>query len=707
MDRRSSSSIRQPDPAGAAAAMIAAALLLCAECPTAFAQTSPAGPASQSPATVAPLPSSDLDTMPDIGLDWPDLGVDDSKLLPPPPPEPVEPMAGLPDGSAPVVLPTLDPQADDRARQAERLARIDPALPLHYDVELKGIDAIADSLFKTRFGAASELEKDVKEDANIAQITRRAKADVELLDRLMRTRGYYDSRITYQLDALEGRGQQHLDVTLNVTPRDLYKLSEVTVSGLSPTDPREVALRGLFTVKPGDPADTDLILASTDKLRTGLADGGYPFAKVDEPTLHVDHDDHDATLDVIVATGGYRRYGRLTVTGDPPFNAAHVSDIARFEPGDPFDEREITDLKRALVATGLVGSAEVTPEKGASDEAVDLVVNLTKAPPRTIAGELGYGTGEGARAALSWTHRNLFPPEGALTVRAVLGTQEQTASVNFRRSNFGERDHILNTQLAYSYLSQDAYTAKTVTLSTSFEKVTNIIFQKKWAWSVGGELVASDERDLYGASLTPRRRQYFTAALPAKIYYDGTNDLLDPTRGFRLGGWVSPELSFQDGTFGYVRAQVDGSAYFPASEQITLAGRFRLGTIVGASADRIAPTRRFYAGGGGSVRGYAYQAIGPRDLNNDPVGGRSLGELSFELRYRFGSQKQFGIVPFIDAGTIDSDPWPSLQEMRVGAGLGFRYYSSFGPIRLDVGTPINPQAGDPPIGVYVSLGQAF
>jgi translocation and assembly module TamA len=145
----------------------------------------------------------------------------------------------------------------------------------------------------------------------------------------------------------------------------------------------------------------------------------------------------------------------------------------------------------------------------------------------------------------------------------------------------------------------------------------------------------------------------------------------------------------------------------PIGERFTLAGRVRLGTIVGASADRIAPTRRYYAGGGGSVRGYGYQAIGPRDLNNSPIGGRSLGELSLEARFRFGSLNQFGVVPFIDAGSISPDPWPSVEEMRIGAGLGLRYYSNFGPIRIDVGTPLNPQPGDSRIGVYVSLGQAF
>jgi translocation and assembly module TamA len=191
------------------------------------------------------------------------------------------------------------------------------------------------------------------------------------------------------------------------------------------------------------------------------------------------------------------------------------------------------------------------------------------------------------------------------------------------------------------------------------------------------------------------------------VTYDGSDDLLDPKRGFRLGARISPELSLQGTVFSYVRAQFDGSFYLFASDQLTFAGRGRLGTIVGASRDRIAPTRRFYSGGAASVRGYGYQAIGPRDANNAPIGGRSLAELSFEARYRFGSMNQFGIVPFIDAGTISADPWPSIQEMRVGAGIGVRYYSNFGPIRIDVGTPLNPQQGDSRIGVYVSLGQAF
>ncbi|MBX9815138.1 MAG: BamA/TamA family outer membrane protein, partial [Sphingomonas sp.] len=230
-------------------------------------------------------------------------------------------------------------------------------------------------------------------------------------------------------------------------------------------------------------------------------------------------------------------------------------------------------------------------------------------------------------------------------------------------------------------------------------------FQKAWVWSVGAELAASDERDQIIATGQARRRTFFIAALPTSLIYDGTDDLLNPSRGFRLGGRLSPELSLQGDIFGYARIQVDASAYRALGERVVLAGRLRFGTIAGAPRDAIAPSRRFYAGGGASVRGYGFQAIGPRDVNNDPIGGRSLTEFSLEARIKaFGP---FGVVPFFDAGNIYTSPLPQFTGLQYGAGVGLRYYSNFGPIRIDIGTPINPQRGDTPVTVFVGLGQAF
>jgi translocation and assembly module TamA len=267
---------------------------------------------------------------------------------------------------------------------------------------------------------------------------------------------------------------------------------------------------------------------------------------------------------------------------------------------------------------------------------------------------------------------------------------------------------VLNAQALVSHLDRDAYEAQTVSLSGGIERLSNFIWQKKWTWSLGAELIASRERDTIVSTGLERRRTFFIGAIPASLGYDATDDLLDPTRGFRLLGRLSPELSFEGHGFGYARAQVDASAYRGVGKGVVLAGRVRLGTIVGADRDSIAPSRRFYSGGGGSVRGYGYQQLGPRDVDNDPIGGRSLAEFALEARVRlkaFGGN--FGIVPFLDGGTLTTGSVPSFGNWQLGAGIGLRYYSSFGPIRIDVGTPLSRQPGDSRVAVTVSLGQAF
>jgi translocation and assembly module TamA len=148
---------------------------------------------------------------------------------------------------------------------------------------------------------------------------------------------------------------------------------------------------------------------------------------------------------------------------------------------------------------------------------------------------------------------------------------------------------VLTGQFAIAHLLRDAYEANTLSLSATLEQQTTIFFQKAWTWSLGGELVATDERDVDASTGQPRRRTFLIGALPTSLGYDGSDDLLNPTRGFRLSGRASPELSLQGSVFGYTRVQVDASAYQPLTSRAILAGRIRLGTILGAPRDQIAP----------------------------------------------------------------------------------------------------------------------
>ncbi|OZA61588.1 MAG: outer membrane protein assembly factor, partial [Sphingomonadales bacterium 39-62-4] len=375
---------------------------------------------------------------------------------------------------------------------------------------------------------------------------------------------------------------------------------------------------------------------------------------------------------------------------------------------------DVDDLRQAILATGLVSSVTVETREAATPAGgqpgtVDVDVALTPGPLRTLAGLVGYSSGEGFRVEASWEHRNFFPPEGMVRARGVVGTQEQLAGATFRRNNFLTRDLVLNADLYARNQVSNAFQARTVSFTAGLERQQTLLFQKPLVFAAGIEILATGERDAAAILADQPRKTYFIGALPMRVAYDGSDSLLDPKRGFRVGLRGSPEVSVQDGLrSSYGKVQFDASYYQPFGEKLVVASRVRLGTILGTDITNIAPSRRFYAGGGGSVRGYGFQLIGPRDTAGEPSGGRSLSEFSLEARVKTGLLGgAISVVPFIDAGAVDTTSTPRLRDIKVGAGIGVRYETNFGPIRIDLGTPLNPSPGDIRIGVYVALGQAF
>ena len=652
------------------------ARLLCAT--AAFGLAVPGALAQQTPVDDTELdPSAPLDPMPDLGVDWPD-----------------------PDAAAPDEI-----MPEEAGEQVPQQQVADMASTRRYSIVIDGLQGVGsrDALIK-EFEKRSALFEGRRSQANVAQIQRRSTADAELLAEILRSQGYYDAVVEPAIDP-DGAV---LRVTLAADPGEQYVFQSVELPGLEAAGADEERLRQVFAVKPGDPVIAQDVLAADLALQVALGQEGFATAKVGDQQITVDHRTRLASLVLPVDTGPVSHFGEIRVSGLPPFGARHVATIARFKPGQRYRQDRVDDLRRALIATGLVASADVDVVPVGEGETVDLDVRLTPAPSRTIAGELGYGTGEGARLEVSWQNRNFINPEGALTLRGIAGTREQLVGIALRRNNFRARDRVLDLQLSASHSKFDAYEARTVRFLGSVERQSNIIWRKKWTWSVGTELLATDERGIFDDPFEEQTRTFLIAALPANLGYDGSNDLLDPTRGFRVIGRLSPEISAKGGSLLYSRAQLDASAYYPVSSTTVLAGRIRLGSIFGADASSIAPSRRFYAGGGGSVRGYGYQRVGPRDFEGDPIGGKTLTEFGVEARFRlsaFGGN--FGIVPFLDGGALTNKVTPQFDGWQFGAGIGIRYYSSFGPIRVDIGTPLNPREGDGPIAVAVSLGQAF
>lgn len=572
---------------------------------------------------------------------------------------------------------------------------------IRYKVAVNGLDDI-DTL--DRFDALSSLKKDGTKAANAAMITARAKEDEQLAVRILHAEGYYDGTAVSTVEQQEGGTVQ---VTINATPGPQYKLASIKVDA-APTTPPNLVDKEL-PLKVGEPIIAERVQAAEANVSLKLPQQGYPFVKVGERDILLDEQTVTGDYTLPVDTGPRSSFGGYTTDGKLAFDAEHVGVLARFERGELYDTRKVDDLRDALVGTGLFSSVSVEPKRTGQlapdgTEYVDLAVHQTAGPARTLAAEAGYGTGQGVRVEGSWTHRNLFPPEGALIIAGVAGTQEQGLSATFRRQNAGKRDRTVSLTAAANHSNYEAYEAFTGTLAGKISYDSTPIWQKRFTYSYGFELTGTNE-DVWSFEKNKRDRgTYFVAALPLFGGFDTSDNLLNPTKGFRLKLNASPETSVRGDVRPYGRFMVEGTAYYPVTSSIVLAGRARAGSIFGIDRDDLAPSRRYYAGGGGSVRGFGYQELGPRAPDGDPIGGRSLNEFAIEARYRFGN---FGIVPFLDAGQVYEGTMPDASDLRFGAGIGGRFYTNFGPLRVDVATPLKRREGESKVALYISIGQAF
>ncbi len=590
-------------------------------------------------------------------------------------------------------------QADNKTVEIKYAYRIDGLGAAQEQID---DDVALSGLFKE----LSALEDGDGSAANAAQVQARLTSDQDLIVRILESEGYYDAAVNGTIERPDD-GQGRVTAVLNVTPGQRYRFAAIDLQA-PPVTPDDLLSRN-FAIKTGDAIVATRVLAAEANLAVVLPQKGYPFFKLGQRDILLDPVPQTADYVLPVTTGPRSSFGGFTTIGDLAFNAEHVALLSRFDRGELYDSRLTDDLRQALVATGLFNTVTVEPEQTGEiapdgTQYVNLKVTQDAGPPRTIAGSAGYGTGQGIRVEGSWQHRNLFPPEGALITSAVAGTQEQGAGVTFRRSNAGKRDRTV--QLTLNGLRSDfkAYKALTGRLAGRVSYDSTPIWQKPLTYSYGFELVGSYE-DGYNEPLGARENQlYFITALPGQVTFDQSDDLLNPTKGYRITARVSPEVSLNNGTRTYARTLIEGSAYYPIGESFVLAGRVRAGSIAGIDRNDLAPSRRFYAGGGGSVRGFGYQELGPRDPSGRPIGGRSLNEAAIEGRYRFGN---YGIVAFVDAGQVYDSVLPKGSDLRYGIGIGGRFYTNFGPFRLDVATPLNRQKGESLVSVYVSIGQAF
>ena len=572
---------------------------------------------------------------------------------------------------------------------------------LRYKAEITGVE---DSSLADLLDEVSELKSlEDRLPASEEALRRRAERDLDRLQDAAHSLGYWNAQISYEIDA----SSDPVKVIVVANPGPLYRIASIDVLGPG-GKPLVVPIDPAAPLKPGDPARTEPVIATENALLAALGHAGYPFAKRGERRVVIDHDTRTMAITYALDPGPRMRFGAASVTGLERLDPGYVERRVQWRPGEPYDNRNVDETRKLLIESGLFSTVKITPVNDpAHPDQARMEIETTERAHRTIGAGLAYNTSEGAGARVFWENRNLFGGAEYLRLALDVGQQKNGVSANFRRPDWLATDQDLVASAEIGDDTPVAYHSRYFRLLNGIERRFRPDLTLGAAISIEKANVVQ-EANLGSLTATQRTQHYSLLGLPLYLKLDRSDDLLNPSRGYRGQSNLIVYRSFSGPDLTFASGRISASTYqrLTGSDRYVIAGFAAVSSIEGASLTELPADKRIYAGGGGSIRAYAYQKAGPLDINNNPIGGKSSLELSLEARIKITDT--IGIVPFIDAGSFYRSSVPQLgHQLFYGPGLGLRYYTAFGPVRFDVATPLKRRSADSPIQVYISLGQAF
>jgi len=555
--------------------------------------------------------------------------------------------------------------------------------------------------------AVGETDKPIE---NRFEARRRAREAAEDAIAVLRSEGYY----AYQVEPEIGEGDAPKPV-VKITPGPRFVLGRARIDwqGTPPDAAAAQAAQSALALTPGQPGRAPDVVAAEGRAVAAIQKQGYADVKAQPREVVVDHADHTVTPDYRIAAGAIARLDGIRLTTQARTDPQWLQHLAPWRRGAPYDPEDVAELERRLIDTGVYESVTVALAP-ASDVTPDglrpVVVSLAERRKRTLELGASYDTIDGVGLDGTWTRYSLFGRADTFSVLGRLSNLDSRIQLDLSLPHWLMARQTLALRTAVYRTNTPAYDQQGVMASADVTRRwgRNAMFGLTGTYFTwGGSVDVSRTQELGLQTLTPLGRDLVTFAGLAEVALDRSDNPLDPRHGWRVSARAEPTLLTGDGTLPYLKAQGQLSGYLPLdrSADTVLAGRLRLGTILNGTVADIPAPQRFYAGGGGSVRGFGFQEVGPRLADNTPQGGRSLGEVSAELRRRL--TEKWGLVAFIDAGAVGAGAFPSLRDSSIGAGLGVRYNLGFGPIRVDVATPVTSRRGQAPVQLYVSIGQSF
>lgn len=635
------------------------------------------------------------------------------------------------------------------------LARAADPQPYKVDMASTG-----DSTLNSTLKATSQLET-LRKTAPVGPfgLIGRARGDLERLKTVLDSFGYYQSYVEIRIDGLPlddpGVGEEltsrskdndaEIKITFSIGP--LYHLRKIEIDGTVPGG-AENALQ----LESGAPAVAADVLAAGERLATALEDQGYAFAKVDTPIAYEDPPNRVLDVKFHVETGDLVKIGEIRIRGLKTVKESVVRKRLLVHTGEQYGATKVEAARKDLLALGVFSSVSVRlGSKPDSEGRLPVTFNTRERLGHAVSLSAAYSSDLGGSTGVSWTKRNVSGGADSLTLSATainLGGGTSSNGVGYDVNgkylipDWLERNQSMQVAVGSIRQFLDAYDQTAYTGSVTVNRKLSSIWSVSAGLGIEQEHINQHEcnvgqcidlnpgcqeipnppKDAKAPPPCNERFSYTLLSLPITALFNTTgldSPLEDATHGVRVSVSVTPTFSFGHPSTRFFVTQGTGSLYFDLNNiglnktpaRSVLALRALAGLAVGASQFSLPPDQRFYAGGSGTIRGYRYQSVGPLFPNGNPIGGTAINAGTVEFRQRIGTN--FGTAVFLDAGNVSQNLSPFNGQLKSGAGVGLRYYTPIGPIRLDVAVPLQRRHGpdepnpDDAFEIYIGLGQAF
>lgn len=578
--------------------------------------------------------------------------------------------------------------------------------PVQYTVELTSTDPALSDFLDEQSGLVQDEKKPVEGSFGLAV---KARDDRDRLVAALYEKARYGAVVNIKvdgrdIDSLPPSPQfdtsRPVPVTISVEAGPEFAFGTVQLEGdAAPLNPADY---GLVSGQPAGSAD---IIDASSKIVTALKAEGRPLAKLTNRQVVADHRTNTVAVTIGAQGGPVASLGSIAVEGADGVNPEFIAKWSRLETGKRYSPDDVKRAAQRLRKLSIISSATISnADELDQNGAVPMTITVKEAKPRYFGVGAQLSSSDGLGVEGYWGHRNLFGNAETLKLSAsVSGIGEAkrfqdldyaTSLIFSKPGAFGPAT-TFSTSLTAAMTTNDSYREKTLEAAAS----VTIELNDQDKLTTGPDLAWTENTDAYGTN------RYLTFSVPVKWSRDATDNELNPTKGYRLTASAQPSYEINSHTY-FTSVEGSVSAYYGIGGGTVLAGKLGAGSLVGVNnLGNIPADRRFYLGGGGTVRGYSYQEISPYNASGEALGGRSYVLGSVEARISVSDT--FGVVPFLDFGSVNSAMLPSFSDIRAGAGVGIRYATPFGPLRLDVAVPLKRYPGGSRFGVYAGIGQAF